>query len=523
MEEVHGYALAAGQYKKERRTKMGKGNKFISLLAVLVVLSLGAVALPQGEVLAQPPEYWAKTYGGSSGDWAYSVQQTSDGGYIVAGHTESFGAGGTDFWVLKLASNGSVDWQKTYGRTEDDFARSIQQTSDGGYIVAGDTGSFGAEVSDFWVLKLASNGNVDWQKTYGGSDGDEVWSVQQTSDGGYIVAGQTWSFGAGSSDFWVLKLASNGNVDWQKTYGDSDGDAAYSVQQTSDGGYIVAGHTELFGDGFSDFWVLKLASNGSVDWQKTYGGSDGDRAWSVQQTSDGGYIVAGFTDSFGAGSSDFWVLKLTSNGNVDWQKTYGGTEDDFARSIQQTSDGGYIVAGDTESFGAAGDNDFWVLKLASDGSVDWQKTYGGSGGDIAYPVQQTADGGYIVAGNTRSFGAGSSDFWVLRLDESGSIPECPLGVDSDASVTTPELTIGDDEPDVYETEAEIGTPNYVLKDTNCSTDTQCYYTPLFDPWDYDVDEDGVISKMEALTAVVDYFGGLITKQQALAVIVLYFD
>ncbi len=310
-------------------------NKVSSLLVLSVLLVL----------ISAPPSYaqWAATYGGSGYDWANSIQQTSDGGYIVAGSTSSFGAGSNDVWVLKLDANGNVEWQKTYGSSRNEGAFSIQQTSDGGYIVAGGTSSFGAGDYDFWVLKLDASGNVEWQKTYGGSDGEYAQSIQQTTDGGYIVAGYTNSFSAGNYDFWVLKLDSGGNVEWQKTYG---GGIARSIQQTSDGGYIVAGHTSSFGAGTDDFWVLKLDANGNVEWQKTYGSSRNEGAFSIQQTSDGGYIVAGYTAFFNIYSANFWVLKLDSGGNVQWQKSYGGSEGSgLASSIQQTSDSGYIVTG----------------------------------------------------------------------------------------------------------------------------------------------------------------------------------
>jgi uncharacterized delta-60 repeat protein len=423
-----------------------------------------------------PPPPWAKTYGGTDYDYAYSIYQTSDGGYIVAGITYSFGAGGWDFWVLKLNSDGAVAWQKSYGGVNHDYAYSIQQTIDGGYIVAGLTYSSGAGNDDSWVLKLTSDGSVSWQKTYGGTSYEETDSIQQTSDGGYIVAGRTKSFGAGGWDIWVLKLNSDGTVAWQKRYGgvNDDGEYLIAIQQTSDGGYIVAGYTDSFGAGGGDIWVLKLNSNGSVSWQKTYGGTSLDFAWSIQQTSDGGYIVAGRAGSFGAGSNDFWVLKLNSNGTVLWQKTYGGPNDEFANSIQQTSDGGYIVAGLTQSFGAGG-SDLWVLKLNSDGTVCWQKTYGGTSGDIANSIYQTSDGRYVVAGHTNSFGAGLTDFWVLKLNSDGTIPFNPAsgaqmidtsvvpantsatvtntavtGVNTSATVTNTSATVTDTDATIYQ-------------------------------------------------------------------------
>ena len=402
---------------------------------------------------------WAKTYGGSSYDSAESIQQTSDGGYIVAGKTGSFGAGNYDMWVLKLNADGSVAWQKTYGGAGYDSYPAPQQTSDGGYIVAGGTNSFGAGGYDFWVLKLNADGSVAWQKTYGGVGGyDIAFSIQQTSDGGYIVAGQTTSFGAGNTDAWVLKLNPDGSVAWQKTYGGAADDFAYSIQQTSDGGYIVAASTSSFGAGSTNAWVLKLNANGSLAWQKTYGGTAQDFAGHIQQTSDGGYIVAGYTTSFGAGNYDAWVLKLNPDGSVAWQKTYGGAGYDLA-GIQQTSDGGYIVAAATSSFGA-GNYDAWVLKLNPDGSVAWQKTYGSTGDDSPGIIQQTSDGGYIMPGYTTSFGAGNYDAWVLKLDSNGNIDGCPAGligvttvtgVDTSATITTPTPTITDTSATVTDT------------------------------------------------------------------------
>jgi len=403
-----------------------------------------------------PVTTWAKTYGGIDTDDANSIQQTSDGGYIAAGETYSSGAGVFDIWVLKLNANGTVAWQSTYGGGASEWAYSIQQTSDSGYIVAGATGSFGAMLEDVWLLKLNANGSVAWQKTYGGPNSDWAHSVQQTSDGGYIVAGQSGPYSPGTSDLWVLNLDADGNVEWQKTYGGSGDDVANSIQQTSDGGYIVAGYTSSFGAGNRDVWVLKLDADGSVAWQKTYGGLDEDLANSIQQTLDGGYIVAGRTKSFGAGYQDFWVLKLDTDGSVAWQKTYGGPNSDWAYSIRQTSDGGFIVAGGTYSFGAGG-QDIWVLKLNVDGTVAWQKTYVGIDEEWAMSIEQTSDGGYIAAGTTYSFGAGNWDSWVLKLDSNGNILGCPGGLigTSSATVGTPTITVTTPTPTIGNTSATI--------------------------------------------------------------------
>jgi len=362
---------------------------------------------------------WAIT--ADTPDWEIirSVQQTSDGGYIVSGYIDSFG-GYSDMLLIKLDSSGNVDWARTAGTPDDnDWGYSVQQTSDGGYIVSGYTNSFGAVGYDIFIVKFDSSGNVDWAKTVGGSGQDGGgFSIQQTSDGGYIVSGYTDSFGAGNKDIFLVKLDSNGNVDWAKTVGGSDYDYGYSIQQTSDGGYIVGGTTNGFNVGGYDIFIVKFDSSGNVDWAKTVGGSGYDHGRSIQQTSDGGYIVGGDAKSFGdVFDYDMFIVKLDSSGNVDWAKTVGGLDDDYGYSIQQTSDGGYIVSGYTTSFGVE-NCDMFIVKLDSSGNVDWTKTVGGSGWDFSESVQQTSDGGYIVGGRI------SYDIFIVKLDSSGDISDC---------------------------------------------------------------------------------------------------
>jgi uncharacterized delta-60 repeat protein len=416
--------------------------------------------------------WWIMTYGGSGDESAHSIRQTSDGGYIAAGYTSSFGAGGQDLWVLKLNPDGTIAWQKSYGGSADERARSIQQTSDGGYIVAGPAASFGlvGEV-DVWALKLDSDGTIAWQKTYGGNGWDEASSIQQTSDGGYIVAGTTGSFGGGVADFWVLKLNPDGAIAWQKTYGGSADDRARCIQQTSDDGYIVAGESDSFEAYNRDLWVLKLDSDGAIAWQKTYGGSVWENVNSIQQTSDGGYIVTGATASFGAGS---WVLKLNSDGTVVWQKTYGGTE---AYSIQQTSDGGYIVTVQ-KGFFDAGNSEVRALKLNSDGSVDWLNTYGEDGrADSAYSVQQTSDGGYMMAGGTKSFGVVGIDAWVLNVKANGKIPDCDAIGTGDVTVSDTSATVGDTSVAASVSPAVLADTAVSPQDTLAERTVVCLYTP----------------------------------------------
>jgi len=402
---------------------------------MLAPLSVSLVALFTGYAYAAVK--FARTYGGANNDWIRSVLQTSDGGYIVEGYTNSFGAGGGDYFLIKTDANGNVQWAKTYGGTNYDDSYLVLKTSDGGYMVTGWTHSFGAGSADIFLIKTDANGNVQWAKTYGGGNEEGTLSVQQTSDGGYIVAGYTYSFGAGLSDILLIKTDANGNVQWAKTYGGTNYDDGWSVLQTSDGGYIVAGRTFSFGAGGGDAFLIKTDANGNVQWAKTYGGTNWDEAWFVLQTSDGGYIVAGYTNSFGAGGGDAFLIKTDANGNVQWAKTYGGTNYDFARGVQQTSDGGYIVTGWTHSFGA-GDRDIFLIKTDANGNVQWAKTYGGSGYDGSDLAQQTSDGGYILASWTTSFGAGGLDAFIIKTDANGNIGSCGIV----GSVFPAEITLG---------------------------------------------------------------------------------
>ena len=404
-----------------------------------------------------PAQAWNRTLGGNSDDIASAVQQTTDGGYVVAGRTYSNNGdvagnhGGWDYWVVKLDAAGQMAWNRTLGGSRWDEAHAVQQTSDGGYVVAGFTYSNDGDVAgnqgsiDYWVVKLDAAGQMAWNRTLGGSSYDEAYAVTQTSDGGYVVAGRTYSNNGdvagnhGEYDCWVVKLDADGQMAWNRTLGGSGNDRAYTMQQTSDGGYVIAGETQSNnGDvagnhGGLDCWVVKLDADGNMAWNRTLGGSKGDQAYGVDQASDGGYVIAGKTYSndgdvngttkFGG---DLWVVKLDAAGQINWSRTFGGSGWDEARAVQQTSDGGYVVAGYTRSnngdvAGNHGESDFWVVKLAADGEMAWNRTLGGSMNDYAYAVEQTGDGGYVIAGETLSNNGdvagthGRLDYWVVKL------------------------------------------------------------------------------------------------------------
>jgi len=312
---------------------------------------------------------WQMTFGLSSNDIPGSIVPTSDGGYIVVGRTNSLTAdgGGYDVLTIKLSSAGGVSFNRTVGGSGDDVGTSIAEVFDengkpDGYIFAGYTDSTVGGDTDIWIMKLTPVGFISWQQAYGGSGEESAYSIEQTADGGYIATGATTSFGAGGSDLLVLKLDAEGKVYWQKAYGGTKDDRGLSIKPAQDGGYVAAGHTSSFGSGGSDFWVLKLDAEGNVSWQKAYGGTKDDRALSIETMQDGGYVVAGETSSFGSGGSDALILKLNADGTVSLQQTFGGSGDECAYSAGQTSDGGCVVAGDTDSLGAGG-SDLFVLRF----------------------------------------------------------------------------------------------------------------------------------------------------------------
>ncbi len=421
---------------------------------------------------AQTPSIeWQKSLGGSGKDYANSICQTVDGGYVVAGYTNSVDGdvvgnhGGDDIWVVKLSSAGIVEWTKALGGTGNEVATYVIQSADGGYVIAGSSSSNDGDVTgnhgndDAWVAKLDNAGNLQWQKSFGGNNNDAATAIQQLADGGYIVGCYAISenngdvaVGHGAAEYWVVKLSSIGSIEWNLCLGGQSYDYAHDIHQTADGGFIVGGNTFSIdgnvtgNNGNMDYWVVKIDTLQQLEWQKTLGGTGTDVLASVVQTNDGGYVTAGHVysqDGDVAGSgfhgpfmNDFWVVKLNNTGAIQWKIALGGSANDFAQSIQQTADGGYIVFGFTTSndgnvSGNHGYFDYWMVKLDSLGSVQWQKTFGGTNQDGynyitqqvdgAHSIQQTSDLGYVFAGYAKSsdgdatINHGDFDYWVVKV------------------------------------------------------------------------------------------------------------
>jgi len=381
---------------------------------------------------------WDKTFGGSNEDMGFSIIQTENGGYAVAGYTilarekrkdtwraklgyiELTEDKRQDFWKIKLDKNGNMEWDEAFGEEGTDVARSIIQTEDGGYAVVGSIWTKYASKQDFWLIKLGENGNKEWDKTFDEDENDIAYSLIQTEDRGYAIAGSAGLRVWGETNCWVIKLDAKGNIEWDSNFGGTGWDEIYSIIQTKDGSFITTGCVWSKGAGRGDVRVAKLNKRGNLVWDKTFGGSENDETHSIIQTDDGGCAIAGFTASEDTGDRNVWVIKLDKEGNQIWDKTIGGASEDWANSIVQTEDEGYMVAGWTKSIGA-GKTDVWIVKLDKRGNLVWDKTFGGSENDEAHSIIQTDDGGYAVAGWTKSKGAGNSDVWVIKLDENGNL------------------------------------------------------------------------------------------------------
>ena len=390
----------------------------MAVVSGTLMLIWGGILFARG-----PDTLWTRTYGGAANDQAYCVQQTSDGGYVVVGLSYSSAAGESDVYLIKTDLNGNVLWIGIYGGTGADCGYAVRQTSDGGYIIAGYTDSFGAGDYDVYLIKTDPNGDTSWTKTYGGPHDDCGYSIQETLDSGYVVVGYTDAESLGlyyNRDVYLLKINGEGDTIWtRRIYADTEFyDEGYSVQQTSDGGYIITGTSGPLSTGV---YLVKTGANGDILWTQGFGEQYSACGCSVQETADSGYIVAGYMYT-ALNMTDVYLIKTNENGDAIWEKIHGGADFDVGYSIQQTADSGYVIAGYTWSFGA-GKADVYLIKIDADGDILWTMTCGGTDSEEGRSVRQTSDSGYIITGYTNSFGAGNYDVYLIKTGPETAIQE----------------------------------------------------------------------------------------------------
>lgn len=359
-------------------------------------------------------EVWRATFGGPGFDVGNSVIETKTGGLIIAGRTNSFGAGGRDGWLISTDSRGRERWNKTYGGPGDDEGMAVRETRDGGLIFAGGTSSRGAGDFDAWLTRTDPKGGEIWNRTFGGSGYDWAYSLEKTNDGGYVIFGETESYGAGGRDAWIVKTDAEGKELWNRTYGGANDDGGRSIKETADGGYILTGFTESYGAGGSDLWLLKTDSEGELVWNVTYGGSRDDIGESVWQTAGGGYVVAGGASApldGEASAGDAWLIITDPDGKLIRGKIFsvGDSGRDIATAVQVTADGGYIIGG----WSSVGGLYSWLLKTDGSGMKVWDITFGESGREEGSSVLEAEDGGYVTCGWAIDYG--NADLVLMKI------------------------------------------------------------------------------------------------------------
>ncbi|MDD1741962.1 MAG: hypothetical protein LUQ47_01395 [Methanotrichaceae archaeon] len=358
---------------------------------------------------SQSGEEWNKTYGGPYGDGVWALQPTKDGNYILVGFTGSLGQR-SDLWLLKVSESGNELWSKVLGGAGEDIGYAVHESQNGGFILAGSTDSYGIGKERLWLLKVDANGSILWNRVFGGfvsSSGDGAWSTDETADGGVVAVGYTQSMGAGGKDLWLIKTDSAGNKIWDRLFGGSKDDVGMSLVQTREGGYVITGRTKSFGSGGDDIWLLKVDDQGREQWNMTFGGQNDDVGLQVLELEDG-YAITGRTESFGAKKA--FLLKIGTRGQKVWEKTYG--DNTAGISVQSTPDHGFIIAGRSDTTNRG--REALIIKTDPSGNKEWMMTLGGLGDDTATYVASSGLN-YALAGITNSFGAGAEDAWLAKL------------------------------------------------------------------------------------------------------------
>lgn len=442
----------------------------VTLTLCLIIFSCSNDRIDSKEVLEEKGFLgeleWVKSFGGSLDDTAQAIIATNDGGFAIIGYSNSIdgdikdkASADNDYWMIKLDADGLLQWSRTFGGSLDDIGKNMVQTKDGGYALVGYSQSSDGDASnnegfhDNWILKLDASGNIQWEKSFGFSGHDHSYDLIQTTDGGFFFSGFLDITAAradgyeekgnyltrhGVGEFWGIKLDAEGNLEWRKYFGGTNNDRAHGVVQSNDGGFVLAGFSESQdydisnAKGSYDYWVVKIASDGNFIWERSFGGTGIEIAYDIAKTQDNAYVIVGNTFSNDIdisnnnGESDIWLIKIDDNGNLLWEKNYGGSQFDAAQSVSLATDGGFLITGNSKSSNVdvtsnIGENDIWLIKTNASGALVWQKSYGGSGIDFGFDAIETHDHGVIVIGDSQSTdfmnlqNKGNSDAIVLKI------------------------------------------------------------------------------------------------------------
>ena len=377
----------------------------------------GMIALAVAGTAAAQDTLWTRVYGGSANDYIQSVRQTADGGYMFCGATESYGAGNWDVYVLRTDAAGDTLWTRTYGGTDRDIAGSLDRTAEGDFMITGETASFGAGDLDIYLLKMDEDGDTLWARAYGGTGYERGTRVVCTQDGRYAICGRTSSYGAGDFDVYLVFVDADGDTLGTCTYGGSGTDIGFAIQETHEGGFILGGVTNSYGAGDYDFYLIKTDAQGGVEWQQTYGGSGMEWCHDAIQCADSGFVILGSTDTWAHGSSDLYLVKADISGDTLWTRAYGGVYFEGGNSVQQTPDGGYVVAGFSGDW-EAGWGDIFMLRTDALGDTLWTHMYSRgpvSNQETSGEIFIDSDGYYILTGQSETGGSGLYDGWILKI------------------------------------------------------------------------------------------------------------
>lgn len=390
----------------------------LCMLLPVGVLGLAAAA-------AQPPTpLWTHTYGGALLEKGYAVKELPDGGFIFAGETQSFGAGGYDAYLVRTDAQGDTVWTGTYGGTSYEFGYGVSTAPDGGFLVVGVTTSFGAGGRDGFAVRVDADGNLIWQSPYGGASQDAIMDVCRTAADTYVLVGTSYSLGPGTSGLWFLEIDDDGNVVREVSHGGAGADTGWRVQQTSEGGFIIGGFTTSFGAGDKDLWLVKLNGEGGLEWASTFGGVGDDRGYGLAIVPGVGYLIAGYTSSLEVRATDMYLVLTDDAGAPTWARTYGGVGNEIGYAVVPTCEGGILLAGSTTSI-PPGDLNTYVVNTDMNGDTLWTTTYSVTGDDWAEALQQTQDGGFVLGGSADPGATGNRELYLVRLSGSGPSPVLP--------------------------------------------------------------------------------------------------